>query len=178
MWQYRNTDELYHANIYKNMNKKSNHELYHSDVYLGKDYSDGIKHWKYIKRIKMANGKWRYIYKDEKGDNLHQQSLDEYSKGLRASAERDNIKGNSILDEDKRRALNSQVKFHYDMGNNIDKKYKIHKVLSAPRRSVEKGIGKAANILSDFNDKYKIKQKIKQRIDSAINKIKNRKNKR
>ena len=38
-------------------------ELYHSEMYLGQDYSDGIKHYKYIKR-EMKNGKWVYYYKD------------------------------------------------------------------------------------------------------------------
>ena len=37
-------------------------ELYHSDVYLGADYSNGLKHWKYIKRYRGRNGKWRYVY--------------------------------------------------------------------------------------------------------------------
>ena len=37
-------------------------ELYHSDVYLGADYSDGLKHWKYIKRYRGRNGKWCYVY--------------------------------------------------------------------------------------------------------------------
>ena len=36
--------------------------LYHSDTYLGADYSDGIKHWKYIRKYKGKNGKWRYVY--------------------------------------------------------------------------------------------------------------------
>jgi hypothetical protein len=39
-------------------------KLYHSDVYLGQDYSDGIQHFKYIKREKV-NGKWVYYYKDD-----------------------------------------------------------------------------------------------------------------
>lgn len=37
-------------------------ELYHSNIYLGQDYSDGIKHYKYIKKIPIGNGKYRYIY--------------------------------------------------------------------------------------------------------------------
>ena len=36
--------------------------LYHSDTYLGADFSDGIKHWKYIRKYKGKNGKWRYVY--------------------------------------------------------------------------------------------------------------------
>lgn len=39
----------------------SNKELYHSDIYLGEEYSDGIKHWKYIKK-EVINGKTRYYY--------------------------------------------------------------------------------------------------------------------
>ena len=39
-------------------------ELYHSDKYLGQDFSDGIKHYKYIKR-EMKNGRWVYYYKDD-----------------------------------------------------------------------------------------------------------------
>lgn len=36
-------------------------ELYHSDRYLGADYSNGIKHYKYIKRERI-NGRWVYYY--------------------------------------------------------------------------------------------------------------------
>lgn len=36
-------------------------ELLHSDTYLGMDFSDNFKHWKYIRRYKK-NGKWRYVY--------------------------------------------------------------------------------------------------------------------
>lgn len=179
MWQYQNTDELYHANMYKNMNKKSNHELYHSDIYLGKDFSDGIKHWKYIKRIKMANGKWRYVYRDEKGEALDKQYKDAVNRMNNSKSPVD-------------RAIATGDYYKYGL------KRSKHRILSAPRRSVEKGIGKAANALSDFNDKHKIitttrtskildgknpvslhptRDKIKKRIGLAINKIKSRKTK-
>lgn len=36
-------------------------ELYHSDKYLGADYSDELKHYKYIKRERI-NGRWVYYY--------------------------------------------------------------------------------------------------------------------
>lgn len=38
-------------------------ELYHSDnvAYIDLD-EDEICHWKYIKRVKLPNGKWRYFY--------------------------------------------------------------------------------------------------------------------
>lgn len=38
-----------------------NSELYHSDTYLGLDYSNSLKHYKYINRY-MKNGKWVYVY--------------------------------------------------------------------------------------------------------------------
>lgn len=43
-------------------------ELYHSEIYLGKDFSDGIRHWKYVKRVKK-NGKWVYYYDDAEYTN-------------------------------------------------------------------------------------------------------------
>lgn len=46
------------------MNKQQEDGLYHSDIYLGQEYSDGIKHWKYYRREKLSNGKYRYYYKD------------------------------------------------------------------------------------------------------------------
>ena len=42
--------------LYKSTNEMFNNStLYHSDEYLGEDYTDGIKHWKYIKR----KNRWR-----------------------------------------------------------------------------------------------------------------------
>lgn len=34
-----------------------------TNAYLGADFSDGIKHWKYVKR-ERKNGKWVYYYDD------------------------------------------------------------------------------------------------------------------
>lgn len=59
MWKYTHTDEMYHSLT------SHNDELFHSAVYLGQDFSDGIRHFKYIKREKI-NGKWVYTYKDDK----------------------------------------------------------------------------------------------------------------
>lgn len=63
MWRYVHTDEMYHSLTNKN-------ELYHSNTYLGQDYSDGIKHFKYISK-KMVNGKWQYIYAHKTGKNTY-----------------------------------------------------------------------------------------------------------
>lgn len=37
-------------------------ELYHSDTYLGSEYDEGLKHWKYIKKYKNSRGKTVYVY--------------------------------------------------------------------------------------------------------------------
>lgn len=36
-------------------------KIVHSDIYKGEDYSDGILHYKYIKKEKI-NGRWVYYY--------------------------------------------------------------------------------------------------------------------
>ena len=61
MWQYNDFSKM--------TTRRNESELYHSDTYLGVEFSDGIRHWKYIKKEKMSNGKFRYYYKN---DNLDQ----------------------------------------------------------------------------------------------------------
>lgn len=51
---------------------KDNNELKHSIIYLGADFSDGIKHWKYIKKYKLPSGHYRYIYQSEVNNKLKQ----------------------------------------------------------------------------------------------------------
>jgi hypothetical protein len=60
MWKYRNTNEMY---------ADTNTHIYHSDVYLGEDFSDGLKHYKYIKK-ERKNGRWVYYYNDDVGNKL------------------------------------------------------------------------------------------------------------
>ena len=170
MWQYQNTDELYHANMYKNINKKINNELYHSDVYLGKDFSDGIKHFKYIKREKV-NGRWRYYYKNDKLDQLGREkkdAMDMLREENKLRGYGDNTYGNS---KDKSKSYNHIVNngFHKSMAY-ASEEYKDRK-----RRERYNGYVNALNTVSDA--KHKAKEKIKQKIGMAINKIKSRKTK-
>ena len=60
MWKYTHTDEMYHSLT----NRNNSTELFHSDVYLGQEFSDGLKHFKYLKR-ERKNGKWVYYYSNE-----------------------------------------------------------------------------------------------------------------
>jgi hypothetical protein len=89
-------------------------ELFHSDIYLGKDFSDGIQHFKYIKREKK-NGKWVYYYQD-----------DEYEKDRMLGRMGDLHRAD--LAKDKRdklyadRVANEQYIRYYD-ANKKDKKF-------------------------------------------------------
>lgn len=153
MWQYQNTDELYHANMYKNINKKSEYELYHSDIYLGKDFSDGIKHFKYIRKIKTANG-WRYIYRDEKGEALDKQ----YKNAV-----------NQMNSKNANNVINGTVD-SYKYGLKRTK----HKVLSAPRKIIEKSIMNIYNKTSSLPRKIKDGKKIYDFIEKIKKQQKNK----
>ena len=67
--------------------------ILHSDIYMGTDFSEGFKHWKYIKRYKGKNGKngkWQYVYADkkthkqisanQKAAKLHAENAKKYKK--------------------------------------------------------------------------------------------------
>ena len=174
MWKYQNTDEFYHTNYYKNLAKQSEKELYHSDVYLGKDYSDGIKHFKYIKREKI-NGKWRYYYKDDKLDALAKSKDYEYDLYKRMDkATKTSINNNHKGDK------NDDIVWQNikERQNIIDryfkknKEYKEEKNKSDKRKTrYEKYLIKPLNKASDTI--YKGKQKV----GTLISKIKNRKTK-
>lgn len=40
----------------------------HSDTYYGQDFSDGLTHWKYIKRYEVG-GRYRYVYANKETHN-------------------------------------------------------------------------------------------------------------
>lgn len=170
MWQYRNTDELYHANMYKKMNKKINHELYHSDVYLGKDYSDGIKHFKYIKREKV-NGRWRYYYKNDKLDQLGR----EKKEAADALREENKLRGygNNTYSNSKDKSKSYKL-----VDDNLFRKSHAYATEEYKNRQRKERYDKYVNALNTVSDaKHKAKEKIKQKIGMAINKIKSRKTK-
>lgn len=79
-------NKLYKYNINKN-------ELMHSDVYLGKDYSDGLQHWKYISK-EFINGKWRYYYTNRKGKKKDLRLLSAASDFV-GEDERENLRNES-----------------------------------------------------------------------------------
>lgn len=52
----------YYGIHYESMNEA----VRHSDTYLGQDASDGIRHWKYIRKYKAPSGRWVYVYASKK----------------------------------------------------------------------------------------------------------------
>lgn len=133
MWRYIHTDEMFVNN--KNV-------LYHSDVYLGKDFSDGIKHWKYIKREKR-NGKWIYYYKDDITTNINNEvksATNEYNKSVnsynkaKAAADKARYYFNSMgyMDDYRRDKEKSdkENKIHFwdSKAKKIEKQFKASKV--------------------------------------------------
>lgn len=46
---------------------------------------DEIMHWKYIKKKKLSNGKWRYYYRDDDYEDIRNQYLDARQRDLETS---------------------------------------------------------------------------------------------
>ena len=151
MWKYQNTDEMFTNN---------NSELYHSDVYLGKDFSDGIKHWKYIKR-ENVNGRWRYYYKDDKLNSTKKQmdkAYDDY---------------NSYFDKNKHKDLSGMAKMAKQdkaLSTYTNKQNTYNRL----KRKSDKRQAKYEKYL--INPMNKVSDKVysgKQKVSNAINNIKN-----
>ena len=48
--------------LVKRQNTQASSSLFHSSTYYGQEFDDGLRHWKYIKREKLPDGKYRYWY--------------------------------------------------------------------------------------------------------------------
>jgi len=142
MWKYQQTNDMFI--------KHSDPELYHSDTYLGKDFSDGIKHWKYIKR-ERKNGRWVYYYKDDKLNKLEKDYLKARSK-WESYEHPININGFKTTyykrSEDKARkkaekkmdSIGSEYSYNKLISTRREKKYKpIIKTLNFSSKTIAKG---------------------------------------
>lgn len=163
-------------------------ELYHSGTYLGKDYSDGIKHWKYVKKERV-NGKWRYYYADEEYENALKEynrsklALGEYEDAYRKSNSKateleSRYKLSKAFKNDKKiqndayykakaeRSLSDkfQKKYSEARANGIRaaNNYENVKIKTATRRTIAKGIAAVANFFSNaFGSKLTTKTTVK-----------------
>lgn len=173
MWKYTHTDEMYHSLT------GQNEELFHSDIYLGQDFSDGIRHFRYIDK-KMVNGKWRYYYKDDK-----------LAKKKKAMDEATNV----MKYENKKRGYGNDGGVYYiAKGKEVkDPTYKVigkdammkgldyarEKYHSDKRKKRYNPTVKGLNALSDAS--YAVGKKVKKAkkaVENALSKISKNKNKK
>ena len=136
MWKYTPTDELF--------TKKENNSLYHSDVYLGEDFSDGFKHYKYLRKY-VKNGHTYYVY-DESQLKAHERK---YEKAA------DYINNTSYKDE------HGDITFHrVDTKTGTRSTTRIGALSNSPRTQKDIDTEKKVNRALDYMEKHS-KQKIK-----------------
>lgn len=137
------------------------------------DLDEGeLMHWKYIKREKLPNGKWRYYYDQSELDaaksasqQAQQQQLnDAYKSGsakakLNFAYERYHEKNlnPSKIQEAKQNyeTAHKKMKASAAKAKKAEKKYRTMKIKSFPARAISKGIVKIANIGNGTNKKKK-----------------------
>ena len=158
MWKYQQTNDMFI--------KHSNDELYHSDVYLGKEFSDGIKHWKYIAKEKI-NDHWRYFYSDAEynaaklkyklAKEANELAINNVNNKYKNMEKAGGAKRDNKYDKNVEKAANSYVKA-YDFQKKVGKKYwdaKINymkvSIETFPRRTIRQGKVFLANFLSSAN---------------------------
>lgn len=113
-------------------------ELYHSNTYLGQDYSDGIRHFKYIKR-EMKNGRWVYYY-----------SHDEYNKAKKnLSNSKSNYKKASELSRQANETYNNK---HAKLGQ-ANLGYQLSKIPAATEKNPFKKL-KAKKANKEYEAEY------------------------
>lgn len=68
--------------LYKSTNEMfNNSSLCHSDTYLGNDYTDGIKHYKYVRKEPNGKGGYKYYYKELNLDGTPREWYTKNKKG-------------------------------------------------------------------------------------------------
>lgn len=168
MWKYVHTDDMYRGLV------SDNNGLYHSDTYLGQDYSDGIRHYKYLKKIKTSSGKWRYIY-DESELKNEQKKIDALKKVRTKLSDKDgylhyvNKDGNSVSQytrPDGNHSISTihggykqtkSDKYKEKLHNTIETKERAHarqKVKDIPKRLISRGIGAVSKLLMNIEKNW------------------------
>lgn len=166
MWKYTHTDEMYHSLV-------NGRELIHSDVYLGQEYSDGFKHYRYLKKIKSPSGKWRYIY-DESELKAEEKKINALKKSRDALRDKDgdysyvNKDGDSViktkdgatitvgsLSANRKQSAKDKAKekLYYEVDKK-DKKHRKQKLKDIPKRVVSRGIGAVNKFLYNAEKKW------------------------
>lgn len=146
-----------------------NNKLYHSDIYLGQDFSDGIRHYKYLKKVKSASGKWRYIYdeselkSEEKKINALKSAQDKL-RDKNGNYRYIDSKGNTVIKKDgytattysnskQTAADKAKEKLDSELSKKI-KKHTIQKIKDIPKRTISRGIGLINKLLFNAEKKW------------------------
>ena len=168
MWRYTHTDEMYHSLV-------NGKELIHSEVYLGQEYSDGFKHYRYLKKVKSPSGKWRYIYDEsdlkaeEKKIKAMDKTLDTMrdksgyvtykdKSGASVSSHKDgHTITNRVLGVQNKYKQSAKDKAKEKLLTETEKKKKKHnkqKLKDIPKRVISKGIGAVGKFMYDTEKKW------------------------
>lgn len=124
-----------------------------------------LVHWKYIKRVKLRNGKWRYIYDDSSLEKYNQQGDAALGRSFNAAARanrlysdyQDLARNRSYSRNDKISMARTQreltrtqkVQNHYvERANRSYKRYRTKRITSFPARTISKGIVTVMNWLN------------------------------
>ena len=120
-------------------------ELYHSTIYLGTDFSDRIRHWKYVKKVRK-NGRWVYYYHDPDREKIHNDYTNKMNK---LDKEAKNMKWGQI--EKKFNKINTD----YNKALAAYDKYKKTSIKAVATTTIAKGVVKVANTISKLLSKVK-----------------------
>lgn len=155
MWEYNET-EITDYNVFSTPKIiKENDTLCHSDIYLGADFSDGLRHWKYIKKVRGSNGKFRYYYKNDKLEILGAKNNAALTKSMhdstpysgRTTSYKDGKPYKTVLTYDpnysEARAKKSENEY-----KQINKQYNIERVKDVPKRTIGRAIAWIANLFN------------------------------
>lgn len=144
-------------------------ELYHSDTYLGQEFSDGLKHYKYLKKVRTSSGKWRYIY-DETELKKAESEINNLKKVRDKLKNKDGYlkyvdkNGNTVYKKDgstltmrgnnKQTAADKVKESINDKIASLEKKHAKQKIKDIPKRIVSRGIGFVSNFLDNLKKKW------------------------
>lgn len=143
----------------------------HNICYIDLEQNELI-HWKYIKREKLSNGKYRYYYdeSDLKTQENYVKAVRNIAmeKGARAAADNVNFqnmaRSNKYSTAQKYKAATKAIdsynnaKFYDNLADRAVREYEIRKLTSFPARVISKGYATVANWLSGSGNKKKKKK--------------------
>lgn len=134
-------------------------ELYHSDTYLGSEYDEGLKHWKYIKKYKNSRGKTVYVYANKDShENLNR--LDNHISNLRSESLKESYKArknergyNRPADSVERRNHNREKEYLRDLAKDNTKTYDRLLDENQPTKVIKRDAKKAIKKVKDLSYK-------------------------